>query len=213
MIDLIIVYATVFEKIVAWLETFRVFWESYGEYGLFVYSIIETITPIAGVEVFFVTLVASGSPWWRVALVTTVANVIGSAIVYFFMAKENNRFYKKIMKPKQREQTDKLFKYYGVWAIFIFAMTPLPFFLIVFVASLAKMDIKKLLISVFLARGFRFFVTTFILHQFSDVSPLMLVLILFLIALPVMIIMYFGQKKMLAYFENKADQNKDNNSN
>ena len=197
---------SVWDTIAAWFESFRIFWESYGEYGLFVYSIIETITPLAGVEVFFVTLVAAGSPWWRVALVTTIANVVGAAIVYFFMAKENNKFYKKILKPAQRERTDKLFKYYGAWAIFIFAMTPLPFFLIIFVASLAKMDFKKLMLSVFLSRGFRFFVTTFILHQFSDVSPLMLVLILFLIALPVMLVMYLGQKKMLAYFENKANQ-------
>lgn len=202
--SLLIEYASVYETIVGWFESFRIFWESYGEYGLFVYSIIETITPLAGVEVFFVTLVAAGSPWWRVALVTTIANVVGAAIVYFFMAKENNWFYKKILKPKQRERTDKLFKYYGVWAIFIFAMTPLPFFLIIFVASLAKMGFKKLMISVFFSRGFRFFVTTFILHQFSDVSPLMLVLILFVIALPVMLIMYLGQKKMLAYFEKKA---------
>jgi membrane protein YqaA with SNARE-associated domain len=197
---------SVWDTIAAWFEHFRIFWESYGKYGLFVYSIIETITPLAGVEVFFVTLVAAGSPWWRVALVTTIANVVGAAIVYFFMAKENNRFYKKILKPAQRERTDKLFKYYGVWAIFIFAMTPLPFFLILFVASLAKMDFKKLMLAVFFSRGFRFFITTVILHQFSDVSPLMLVLILFLIALPVMAIMYFGQKKMLAYFETKANQ-------
>jgi len=204
IITQLITNSSIFETIGEWLEHFRIFWESYGEYGLFVYSIIETITPLAGVEIFFVTLVAAGSPWWRVALVTTIANAVGAVIVYFFMARENSRFMQKILKPKQRERTDKLFKYYGVWAIFIFAMTPLPFFLILFVASLAKMDFKKYMVAVFLSRGFRFFVTTFILHQFSGVSPWMLVLILFVIALPVMLVMYFGQKKMLAYFEAKA---------
>lgn len=187
-------------------EAFRTFWESFGEYGLFIYSVIETITPLAGVEVFFVTLIGTaGKPWWRVALIATVANVIGSFIVYVFMAKEDNRFYNRVLRRDHQIRAKKLFTRYGVWAIFIFAMTPLPFFIIIFTAAIARMDFKRYLTAVFFSRGMRFFLTTYILHSFNSVSPAMLVLILFLVALPSAFLLMLIQKQVLKYFEKKAE--------
>lgn len=185
-------------------DAFRAFWVNFGELGLFVYSIFETITPIAGVEVFFVTLITlQGRPWWRIALVATLANLIGSLIVYFFLAKEDNKFYTRLLTKEQRRRAQSLFDNYGVWAIFIFAMTPLPFFIIIFVAALAKMRISHYMFAVVFARGTRFFITTFILQRFTGTSPLMLVLILFLVAIPMSFVLMFIQKKILAYFENR----------
>lgn len=187
-------------------EAFRTFWENFGEYGLFIYSVIETITPIAGVEVFFVTLIhTGGKPWWRIALIATVANVIGSIIVYFFMAKEDSKFYNRVLKKEQQLRAQKLFTRYGVWAIFIFSMTPLPFFIIIFTAAIARMKFKQYAVAVFFSRGTRFFITTYIFHRFTGVSPLMLVLILILIALPLSVFMMYGQRKLLEYFENRAN--------
>lgn len=185
-------------------EAFRTFWEAFGEYGLFIYSIIETITPIAGVEVFFVTLTIEGKPWWRIALIATIANVVGSFIVYFFMAKEDSKFYNRVLKKEHQDRAEKLFTRYGVWAIFIFSMTPLPFFIIIFTAALARMKFMNYIVAVFFSRGTRFFITTFILHRFSSTSPAMLVLILFLVALPLAILFMLLQKLLLKYFENKA---------
>lgn len=186
-------------------EAFRVFWEQFGEYGLFIYSVIETITPIAGVEVFFVTLVSTaGKPWWRIALISTVANFIGSLIVYFFMAKEDSKFYNRILKKEYQDRAQRLFTRYGVWAIFIFSMTPLPFFIIIFTAALARMKLFNYGIAVIFSRGTRFFITTFIFHRFSTVSPLTLVLILLLVAVPLSLLLMFAQKKLLAYFESRA---------
>ncbi len=188
-------------------EAFRAFWENFGELGLFVYSIFETITPIAGVEVFFVTLITlQGLPWWRIAFVATLANLLGSLIVYFFLAKENNKFYTRLLRKEQRRRAQNLFDNYGVWAIFIFAMTPLPFFIIIFVAALAKMRLSHYMFAVVFARGTRFYITTFILHRFTGTSPLMLVLILFLVAIPMSFVLMFIQKKILAYFENRIQK-------
>ncbi len=186
-------------------EAFRTFWESFGEYGLFIYSVIETITPIAGVEVFFVTLVSADKPWWRIALIATVANVIGSVIVYFFMAKEDNKFYNKVLKKDHQIRAQKLFTRYGVWAIFIFSMTPLPFFIIIFTAALARMKFFNYAAAVFFSRGTRFFLTTYILHRFSETSPTRIVLILFVVALPMAILFVVLQKVLLRFFENRAD--------
>lgn len=186
-------------------EAFRVFWEQFGEYGLFIYSVIETITPIAGVEVFFVTLVTTaGKPWWRIALISTIANFVGALIVYFFMAKEDSKFYNRILKKEYQDRAQRLFTRYGVWAIFIFSMTPLPFFIIIFTAALARMKLFNYGIAVIFSRGTRFFITTFIFYRFSTVSPLTLVLILLLVAVPLSLLLMFLQKKLLSYFEKRA---------
>lgn len=191
-------------------DAFRIFWQEFGEYGLFMYSIFETITPIAGVEFFFVTLVTTaGKPWWRIAGIATVANVVGAIIVYFFLAKGDNRFYNRLLKKEQQRRAERLFDTYGPWAIFIFAMTPLPFFIIIFTAAIAKMGFKQYITAVFFSRGIRFFITTFIIHQFSTVNTLMLVLILILVALPLSIIMMVIQKRVLAYFEKRVKPDED----
>lgn len=197
------------ESFIDWIgrffEAFRLFWEGFGEYGLFIYSVIETITPISGVEFFFVTLInVAGKPWWRVGLNATLANVVGAFIIYYFMAKEDNKFYNKVLKKEHQVRAQKLFTRYGVWAIFIFAMTPLPFFVIIFTAALARMKFKPFILAVFISRGTRFLLTSYIFYRFKEVSPLMLVLILFIIAIPLALIIMFIQTKILEFFEKRA---------
>jgi membrane protein YqaA with SNARE-associated domain len=172
------------------------FFAQYGEIGLFFYSIIETITPLAGVEILFIFLMELGATWWVLSLNTTIANAIGTAIVYYFMAKENNWIVRKFIKPETRKKAQQIFNKYGHWAIFIFAMTPLPYFVIVFIAAFSKMNLKTLILSTIFSRGLRFFITTFIIHYFSGVNTLELVLILFGISLPIMGLMYLAERRI-----------------
>jgi membrane protein YqaA with SNARE-associated domain len=173
----------------------------FGQIGLFFYSIIETITPLAGVEVIFIFLIRESAgmwwnSWWFTSLTTTSANAIGAAIVYFFMAKENNWIAKKFISPETRIKAEAIFKKYGHWAIFIFAMTPLPFFVILFIAAFSKMNFKKYLVATILSRGFRFFVTAFIINFFTGIDVVQMVLILIAISLPISAVMYFAEKKI-----------------
>lgn len=172
------------------------FFIQYGEIGLFFYAIIETITPLAGVEVLFLLFIELGSLWWFLALNTTVANVIGTAIVYYFMAKENNWIVKKFIQPHVRVKAQQIFNRYGHWAIFIFAMTPLPYFVIVFIASFSKMNLKSLLLSTVFSRGMRFLITTWLIHTFSDLNTFLLILILLLISLPILAVMYWFELRI-----------------
>ncbi|HKL60925.1 MAG TPA: VTT domain-containing protein [Acholeplasma sp.] len=186
------------------VDKFLQFWEKFGELGLFIYSTIETITPLAGAEIFFVTLISSGKPWWRIALVATLANVFGALIVYFILAK-NDKIYNKLVKKDLRERSKKLFDKYGFWAIFIFAMTPLPFFLVLFTASIAKMNIKSYVVATVISRGSRFFITTYIFDKFTNFNTWQVVLILVLITIPMGLIMFLISKFVLPYFEKKAE--------
>lgn len=148
------------------------FFNAYGLQGLFFYSIIETITPLAGAEVFFVLLIANGENWAAVSAVATAANAVGAAIVYFLFSSRDAWLARKILKERDIDRARKILARYGSWAILIFAMTPLPFFVILFVAAFVKMDFRKVIVSTALSRGLRFFLTNYMILLLSGVDDL-----------------------------------------
>lgn len=146
------------------------FFSAYGLLGLFGYSIIETITPLAGAEVFFVLLIAGGENWAAVSAVATLANGVGAALVYALFSSRDAWLARKILKESDIERARKILARYGSWAILIFAMTPLPFFVILFVAAFVKMDFRKVIVSTILSRGLRFFLTNYMIMLLSGVE-------------------------------------------
>ncbi len=188
---------------------FFIFFRENGELGLFIYSIIETITPLAGVEIIlFPLLLASPTRWWLITLNLVTANTIGAAIVHLFMAKKESGFYNRFVKPDKQERAKKLFDRYGVWAIFIFAMTPLPFFIIIFTAAIARMKLGTYLVAVFLSRGARFMITSYAVAQLGASGEV--ILWLAIIGIAVVVIMSYVQKRALRYFETQASTNDEN---
>jgi membrane protein YqaA with SNARE-associated domain len=180
------------------------FFNTYDLLGLFVYSIFETITPLAGAEVFFVLLIAAGEQWWAVSTVTTIGNAAGAAIVYLLFGTKDAWLARKILKESDIERARKILKVYGSWAIFIFAMTPLPFFVILFVAAFVKMDFKKMMIATVLSRGFRFFLTNYMIFLLSGVEDFLGInkfvwigIFLTLITIPIMFTMKLMEKRVL----------------
>ncbi len=187
------------------------FFQRYGELGLFLYSIIETITPLAGVEFILVPLIVSSPErWWIITLNLVTANTIGAVFVYLFMAKEDSKLYNRFVSKKQQLRAKKLFDRYGFWAIFIFAMTPLPFFVIVFTAAIAKMRFRPYVIAAFTSRGVRFFITSYFVYSAArtgervETGPI--IFWLAVIGVSIALLMMFLQRKLLSHFEGKVDK-------
>lgn len=184
------------------------FFRQYGLLGLFVYEIIETITPLAGVEVFFVLMISDPSTsWWMwmaVTAVATAANGVGAALVYAVFGSRDAWLAKKILKESDIERARRVLSRYGTWAVFIFAMTPLPFFVILFVASFVRMDFRKLLVSTLLSRGLRYFLTNLLIYLLSGVESFLGIdrfvwigIFLTLITVPILIAMNALEKRAL----------------
>ncbi len=196
-------FSTIQELFTPLIEFFRRF----GELGLFLYSIIETITPLAGVEIILVPLILTSEyPWWFITLILVSANTIGAIIVYFFIAKEDNKLYNRIVSENNQEKAKKMFDRYGVWAILIFAMTPLPFFVIIFTAALAKMKFRPYILAAFMSRAVRFSITSyFVALGGASVNTGEIVLWLALIGVGVALIFMIIQRKLLGFFEGKIE--------
>ena len=182
------------------------FFIRFGEIGLFFYSIFETITPMAGVEFILIPLiVASPERWWFLTLNLMTANTIGAIIVYFFLAKEDNRLYNRFVSKKNQRKAKRMFDLYGFWAIFIFAMTPLPFFVIVFTAAIAKMKFRPFVFAAFFSRAVRFSITSYFVYLMGDAAQTgTLVFWIAIIGVSFALLMMSLQRLLLRYFEKKA---------
>lgn len=181
------------------------FFMRFGEIGLFIYSILETITPMAGVEfILFPLLMANQERWWMIAFNVVIANTIGAFIVYFFMAKDDNKMYNRVVSKRNQVRAKKLFDRYGFWAIFIFAMTPLPFFVILFTAAVAKMKFVPYIIAAFLSRGTRFFMTAYAVVFLGSQAEV--IWLLAVVGVGGALILMFIQKKLLTHFESRVNE-------
>lgn len=173
-----------------------------GEIGLFFYSIIEVMTPLVGVElILFPLLLASPSRWLILTLSLVAANTIGALLVYYFLARGENRFYNRVVSKKNQEGAQKIFNRYGVWAILIFAMTPLPFFIIIYTASIAKMKIIPYTLAVSISRGFRFLLTAYAVSFLGSQEGI--ILWVTIIGLAMVFVLIIIQKRILKRIEKK----------
>jgi membrane protein YqaA with SNARE-associated domain len=174
-----------------------------GEIGLFLYSIIEVMTPLVGVElILFPLLLATPSRWLLITANLVAANTIGSLLVYYFLARGENRFYNRMVSKKNQESAQKIFNRYGIWAILIFALTPLPFFIIIYTASIAKMKILPYTFAVTFSRGSRFLITSYAVSFLGSQGDI--IIWLTLIGLAMVGILIVIQKKILKRIENKS---------
>lgn len=195
---------------IAWMEPIINFFGSFGQIGLFFYAIIETITPLAGIEFFIVPMILSSAESWAwIAFIITLSNSIGAFIVYVFIAKEDNKIYKKLVNSKNQDKSRKMLNRYGFWAIFIFAMSPLPFFVILFTAAIANMKFIPFILSTIVSRGFRFFATSYFIHNAvvagQRIDTGWIILWLTLIGVGFTVVMVFIQKLLLIYFEKRME--------
>ena len=175
-----------------------------GEIGLFIYSIVEVMTPLVGVEIIlFPLLLATPSRWLLITVNLVAANTIGALLVYYFLARGENRFYNRVVSKKNQEGAQRIFNRYGIWAILIFALTPLPFFIIIYTASIAKMKVLPYTFAVAFSRGSRFLITSYAVSFLGSQGDI--ILWLTLIGLAMVAILVVIQKKVLKRIESKTE--------
>jgi membrane protein YqaA with SNARE-associated domain len=148
------------------------FFESLGPLGLFLYSILETLTLFPITEILLLPL-STNQPASTVFWLATVASlgvVVGVVIVYFLMrVLKAHRLIRLIFRSDAAiARANKLFIDNGDKALIVAGLTPLPYSLVLYVSLAAGLPISKALIGSSI-RIMRFYALAIVVVFFSNV--------------------------------------------
>jgi len=148
------------------------FFESLGPLGLFLYSILETISLFPITEILLLPL-STNQPASTVFWLATVASLgvlAGVVIVYFLMrVLKAHRLIRLIFRSDVAiARANKLFIDNGDKALIVGGLTPLPYSLVLYVSLAAGLPLSKALIGSS-ARIIRFYALAVVVVFFSNV--------------------------------------------
>ena len=140
---------------------------------LFLIAFIESsIFPIPPDVLLIPMILATRQKAWRIALVCTVASVIGGMAGYgigHFLFEQVGRPVLELyhMTPKFAQFQDGYNKW-GAWAVFFAGITPFPYKVITILSGVTGLNVPVFIVSSILARGIRFFLVAWLLWKFGD---------------------------------------------
>lgn len=119
------------------IQDFFMLWQ---DFGLFLYAVLKAFLPLPSLEVILVPLViANPAHWLRYSLEGAVGTFIGGGIGYVIAARLGKKALKNIATAKDIQKGEELMNRYGVWAVLIGGITPIPDFLLAYLAGFAHM--------------------------------------------------------------------------
>lgn len=119
------------------IQDFFVLWQ---DFGLFLYAVLKAFLPLPSLEVILVPLViANPAHWIWYSLEGAIGTFIGGGIGYAIAARVGKKALKNIATPEDIQKGEELMNRYGVWAVLIGGITPIPDFLLAYLAGFAQM--------------------------------------------------------------------------
>ena len=148
------------------------FFQRLGPLGLFLYSLLETVTLFPITEILLLPL-STNQPASTVFWLATVASfgvVAGVVIVYFLMrVLKAHRLIRLIFRSDVAiARANKLFIDNGDKALIVAGLTPLPYSLVLYVALAAGLPLSKALIGSII-RIMRFYALAVVVVFFSNI--------------------------------------------
>lgn len=135
--------------------------ENYGYLGIAVISFTESIIQPVPPDIF----ISGGSMFGLNPMIATIVATVGSvsgAIVGYFLGKFlGEPAFKKLFKEKWYNKGEILFRKYGIWAVIVAGLTPIPFKAVCWLAGIFEMPLGGFIIASILGRFPRFLFVAF----------------------------------------------------
>jgi membrane protein YqaA with SNARE-associated domain len=133
---------------------------------LFIWSFMESsffpIPPDPGLAAL---VSASPNQWAMIALVATVASVLGALFGYWIGKKYGNDILLKFVSKDKVEKAEEIFNKYSAVSLLIAGITPVPFKVFTILSGTLEMNRTKFVIYSFIGRAFRFFLVAYLTSQ------------------------------------------------
>lgn len=145
------------------VQDFFMIWK---DIGLILYSILKAFLPLPSLEVVLVPLcIANPEKWILYSLEGAIGTCIGGGIGYCIAYIAGRKALVHIATAEDIEKGEHLMNRYGLWAVFIGGITPIPDFLLAYLAGFTHMNFVSFAVCDGFARLLRSLLITYGLNR------------------------------------------------
>ncbi len=137
-------------------EILKNFVEEYGYVALFLISFSESIIQPVPPDPFIAGGTLLGLDPLKAALIATFGSIFGGLTAHFLGKVLGEKFVRDLIGEKNFSKGEGLFKKYGVFALIVAGLTPIPFKAVCWLAGIFEMNRLAFLIGAFIGRFPRF---------------------------------------------------------
>ncbi len=131
--------------------------ENYGYFGIFLISFSESVIQPVPPDPFIAGGSALGLSPLIAALVASLASVLGGLTAHTLGLKLGEPVAKRVLGERNFLKGEAFMGRYGIWAVLLGAVTPIPFKAVCWLAGIFEMPRMPFLLASFLGRFPRFF--------------------------------------------------------
>ena len=136
---------------------------------LFVTAFLEsTISPIPPDPLLIPMAVLQPNLAIWLGVLCTVASVLGAVLGHWLGAQFGRPILGRFVSEGRIRSAESLFDKYGVWAVLVAAVTPIPYKVFTVLAGVLKLDMKRFLIASIIGRGMRFLSLAVVIFLFGE---------------------------------------------
>ncbi|MCX6807397.1 MAG: VTT domain-containing protein [Patescibacteria group bacterium] len=150
-------YQSILEAVIHWGL-------AYGYFGAFLIGCADSVILPVLPDPFIVGALVIGLSPWIMVLMIVLGTVVGASMGYFLGKFFGHPLVLKIFGAKTVSKGEKMMNKYGVWAVFIGGMVPIPFKITVWLSGIFEVPFQRFILAAIAGRSVRF-VTVAILSQ------------------------------------------------
>lgn len=151
------------------MQDFFLIWQ---DMGLLLYSILKAFLPLPSLEVVLTPLCLKNPQKWVIyAIEGAIGTCIGGAIGYLIAKLLGKKAFSSLVSEEDMKKGEEMVKRYGAVAVFIGGITPLPDFLLAYLAGFTNMSLPLFLLSDGTARFLRSLVVCYGLKTLKTILP------------------------------------------
>lgn len=142
----------------------------YRELGFIIYALCKAFLPLPSLEVLLIPLcVDAPQSYLQFAVEGAVGTWIGGTIGYGMAKRSKEKIISHLLSRKQIERWEMLMKKYGVFAVFIGGITPIPDFILPYLAGFSNMNYIAFSLTDSFSRFLRSWLIGYSIAQAADI--------------------------------------------
>lgn len=136
--------------------------EQYGDVALFILTAGEQFVFPVPADPFIAAAAGSGMPMLKLMPIVFFSTMLGATITYFFGKYVGHPGLEWLFGKTKLQKGERAMERWGIWAVIVAGLTPLPFKAVAALAGAFEMPFKKYIVGVILGRMPRYFFMAYI---------------------------------------------------